>query len=53
MTQDPKSNPGALAKTPNPDLEDQGDIAADDAGATAAAHRAQEAQEKGQQGAAD
>jgi hypothetical protein len=29
----------ALKKQPNPDLKDQGDIAADDAGATALAER--------------
>jgi hypothetical protein len=32
----------------NIDLEDQGDIAADDAGGTAAAHRVDEALEKAQ-----
>jgi len=32
----------------NNDLEDQGDIAADDAGGTAAAHRVDEALEKAQ-----
>ena len=53
MTQRPASDRAPSAKTPDADLEDQGDIAADDAGATAAAHRAQEAQEQGQQGEAD
>jgi hypothetical protein len=34
---------GALKKQPRPDLEDQGDIAADDAGATALAERVSKA----------
>jgi hypothetical protein len=42
---DEKNAEEAITKA-NQDLNDQGDIAADDAGGTAAAHRLQEALEK-------
>ncbi len=39
--------PKSDMRSPDQDLEDQGDIAADDAGAAAVAHRAEKADPKG------
>lgn len=44
---DPDEKTADAITKANTDLNDQGDIAADDAGGTAAAHRVEEALEKG------